>query len=266
MVDTQRVGRHRQESRERRATLFSRNRRRKAMSLAVIGVAMALVASFVLYRAWKPVQPRHSATQHNGYALPVRPSSYIGLYAPKSNSQVKEFTAGTGIRPRLLVYYSGWPQPFRMGFATTAAQEGAVPLVQMNPTDIRHLRHRRWAIRRLPEHLRNDRPRLPPSGHPELRARDERLLVLLGLHAYVSGHVRSCMAAHSHSLPEAGSPECDLAVDGQHHPPAHRSSFSRALVARQLVRELGRDRRLLYSTRPRCSLQCSDRPSSPSVR
>jgi mannan endo-1,4-beta-mannosidase len=106
------------------------------MSLAAVGVAMALVASFVLYRAWKPVQPSHSATQHNSYALPVRPSSYIGLYAPKSNSQVTEFAAGTGIRPRLLVYYSGWPQPFRMGFATTAAQEGAVPLVQMNPTDI----------------------------------------------------------------------------------------------------------------------------------
>ena len=102
----------------------------------MVGVAIALVATFIAYRAWHPVQPGHSAAQRNGYALPVSPSSYIGLYAPKSNSQVKAFTAGTGIKPKLLVYYSGWPQPFREGFATTAAQEGAVPLVQINPTDI----------------------------------------------------------------------------------------------------------------------------------
>jgi Glycosyl hydrolase family 26 len=102
----------------------------------VVSVAIALVATFIAYRAWHPVQPGHSAAQRNGYVLPVSPSSYIGLYAPKSNSQVEAFTAGTGIKPKLLVYYSGWPQPFREGFAATAAQEGAVPLVQINPTDI----------------------------------------------------------------------------------------------------------------------------------
>ena len=33
-----------------------------------------------------------------------------------------------------MVYYSGWHEPFKVAFARTAANEGAVPLVQMNPT------------------------------------------------------------------------------------------------------------------------------------
>jgi mannan endo-1,4-beta-mannosidase len=142
LADTQRMGRHRQASPEIRPTPIRRSRGRgrgrgrKAMLLAVVGVAIALVTSFIVYSTGHPVRPGHSTTQHNRYALPDGPSSYIGLYAPKSNSQVKTFTARTGIKPRLLVYYSGWPQPFRMGFATIAAREGAVPLVQMNPTEI----------------------------------------------------------------------------------------------------------------------------------
>jgi hypothetical protein len=40
----------------------------------------------------------------------------------------------TGVKPRVVVYYSGWMEPFKASFATTVAREGAVPLVQMNPT------------------------------------------------------------------------------------------------------------------------------------
>ena len=31
------------------------------------------------------------------------------------------------------MYYSGWWEPFRTSFATTAAKHGAVPLVQIDP-------------------------------------------------------------------------------------------------------------------------------------
>ena len=31
------------------------------------------------------------------------------------------------------MYYSGWFEPFPAGFATTVANDGAVPLVQMDP-------------------------------------------------------------------------------------------------------------------------------------
>jgi hypothetical protein len=34
------------------------------------------------------------------------------------------------------VYYSGWLEPFRTGFATAAAKHGAVPLVQIDPSDV----------------------------------------------------------------------------------------------------------------------------------
>ena len=37
-------------------------------------------------------------------------------------------------QPRVVVYYSGWQEPFKVAFARTVANEGAVPLVQMNPT------------------------------------------------------------------------------------------------------------------------------------
>ena len=53
---------------------------------------------------------------------------------PISYAPVKAFTMATGVRPSVVVYYSGWHEPFQVGFARTAANEGAVPLVQMNPT------------------------------------------------------------------------------------------------------------------------------------
>jgi hypothetical protein len=46
------------------------------------------------------------------------------------------FTTSTGIKPDLVLYYSGWFEPFQAGFATTVARRGAVPLVQMNPDKI----------------------------------------------------------------------------------------------------------------------------------
>jgi mannan endo-1,4-beta-mannosidase len=48
---------------------------------------------------------------------------------------VTTFTTVTQVKPNMVVYYSGWLEPFQVGFAATAAREGAVLLVQMNPTD-----------------------------------------------------------------------------------------------------------------------------------
>ena len=36
----------------------------------------------------------------------------------------------------MVVYYSGWPEPFQVDFATTASNAGAVPLVQIGPNNI----------------------------------------------------------------------------------------------------------------------------------
>jgi mannan endo-1,4-beta-mannosidase len=59
-----------------------------------------------------------------------------GHGVPDSYASVTAFSATTGITPQLVVYYSGWFEPFQAGFARTVAEHGAVPLVQINPKGI----------------------------------------------------------------------------------------------------------------------------------
>jgi mannan endo-1,4-beta-mannosidase len=71
--------------------------------------------------------------------LPHGPQSYLGVYAaqsPVSYAGVTAFTKTTGVTPNVTMYYSGWYEPFQVGFARTAAEHGAVPLVQIDPTHI----------------------------------------------------------------------------------------------------------------------------------
>jgi hypothetical protein len=67
------------------------------------------------------------------------PRTYLGLFAPPapaSYAGVTAFTAATGVRPNVVVYYSGWREPFRAAFAAAAVSHHAVPLVQLNPTGV----------------------------------------------------------------------------------------------------------------------------------
>jgi hypothetical protein len=69
--------------------------------------------------------------------LPTTPQSYLGVYAngaPTSSDGVTAFANATGARPDVLMYYSGWFEGFQTSFATAAANDGAVPLVQIDPT------------------------------------------------------------------------------------------------------------------------------------
>ena len=189
--------------------------RRAVRTVAAIIAAAAIAAGVILYNK--------SADHHDGplpVNLPPASASYLGVFTkglPSSYAGVTAFTNATGARPDVLMYYSGWYMPFPTGFANTAANNGAVPLVQMDPDKISIAAIAVREVRRLPERVRRGRPRLPPPGHPELRPRDERPLVLLGLYADLSGGIRGGLAAHRHAVPRAGSQERDLAVDGQHH-------------------------------------------------
>jgi hypothetical protein len=49
---------------------------------------------------------------------------------------VSAFQNTTGAKPDVVMYYSGWFMPFPTGFATTVANRGAVPLVQMDPDTV----------------------------------------------------------------------------------------------------------------------------------
>jgi len=71
--------------------------------------------------------------------LPTTPQSYLGVYAsgtPASYDGVTAFANATGAKPDVVMYYSGWYVPFPAAFAATAASNGAVPLVQMDPDGI----------------------------------------------------------------------------------------------------------------------------------
>jgi Glycosyl hydrolase family 26 len=109
-------------------------RRRRIVTAGVAVIAAAAIAVGVsLYN--KSAAPVGPLPIH----LPTTPQSYLGVYAdgaPASYGGVTAFTNATGARPDVLMYYSGWFEPFQAGFAATAAKNGAVPLVQMDPTGV----------------------------------------------------------------------------------------------------------------------------------
>ena len=114
-----------------------RMRRRKTGRImtavaAIVAVAAVAVAGVLHDRSADPARalPIH---------LPATPLSYLGVYAnsaPVSYAGLTAFTNTTGVEPDVVMYYSGWFQSFPNGFASTAARNGAVPLVQIDPTDV----------------------------------------------------------------------------------------------------------------------------------
>jgi mannan endo-1,4-beta-mannosidase len=115
-------------------TRHSDNGPRRRWRILAAGVAIVIVAAIAVgvslyHRSANTVGPLPDQ-------LPTTPQSYLGVYvngAPASYDGVTAFTNATGARPDLVMYYSGWYVPFPVGFATTAAGNGAVPLVQMDP-------------------------------------------------------------------------------------------------------------------------------------
>jgi mannan endo-1,4-beta-mannosidase len=139
LANTDRVGRHRpQKSRKFRTPV--RRRRAKWAAVIVAMSALAVIAlAFAMLDAGGVKQAKHPPEPPRSTALSTTPDSYLGVYAdgvPESYSGVTAFTKATGVRPRLVLYYSGWLEPFQASFATTAAKHGAVPLVQIDPTDV----------------------------------------------------------------------------------------------------------------------------------
>lgn len=110
-----------------------RVQRRRLSGVITLIAAAGIAAGVVLYnRSGDPAGP---LPVH----LPATPASYLGVFAkgfPESYGPMTSFTQRTSSHPDIAMYYSGWYVPFARKFADTAAQNGAVPLVQMDPTDI----------------------------------------------------------------------------------------------------------------------------------
>jgi mannan endo-1,4-beta-mannosidase len=116
----------------------SRSRRsgpgRIIMVVAVVAVVVVAVAAGVIVR---------NRSSHTGGPLPVQlpaaTGAYLGVYAqglPDSYAPVSAFKSTTQATPDVVMYYSGWFVPFPGKFAATVANNGAVPLVQMDPDNI----------------------------------------------------------------------------------------------------------------------------------
>jgi mannan endo-1,4-beta-mannosidase len=104
----------------------------KRTRFLVIGAAITTVAAIALVSG---LQAR-SADPPAG----TGPGTYVGVFVPgvpQSYAGVSAFAADTHVSPRLVVYYSGWLEPFQTRFAAVVARHGAVPLVQIDPTGVR---------------------------------------------------------------------------------------------------------------------------------
>jgi mannan endo-1,4-beta-mannosidase len=136
-------GRHRPLPTFERSRAPGRSWVKRAVAIAAAVAAMAVIIAFAVQHVERqpkvqPPKPRHQL-HSPGFALSATPGSYLGLYTdgvPGSYSGVTAFTAATGVKPNVVPYYSGWLEPFQVTFAATVDQHGAVPLVQMDPTNI----------------------------------------------------------------------------------------------------------------------------------
>lgn len=112
--------------------------------LAVAGAlaATVLLSGCMSALAWEA--PTQSVLQGGPGSVPVagvlNPHQIlVGAYeasAPQSWGQLATFTTATGIKPRIVVYYSGWPERFQGTFAETAWQHGAYTFVELEPARV----------------------------------------------------------------------------------------------------------------------------------
>jgi mannan endo-1,4-beta-mannosidase len=123
-------GRHRRSASLLRGVGRQWRGRNRLTRIAVVLAAITAVAAGVL---------ASGLFAGAGRGKPPTPRTYLGIYTagvPESYAGISAFTAATGVRPGLVVYYSGWGESFRTGFARQAAGAGAVPLVQIDPDGV----------------------------------------------------------------------------------------------------------------------------------
>jgi hypothetical protein len=102
--------------------------RRVTVAAIVAAVLLAATGCLTPLRSQQPLTP-----------VPTPASPLVGVYepgAPGSWSQIAEFTAATGVKPGIVVYFSSWKEPFSTSFAQTAWGHDAYVLVQLEPTGV----------------------------------------------------------------------------------------------------------------------------------
>lgn len=108
-------------------------RSRLVMILAVVlaAVAAAAAGSRLVTRYTPDHPPAHAA-------LPSALAAYLGVFepgAPPDFDAITTFSRAAGRQPDLIGYYTGWAAPFDTSFADEIRKHGAIPFVQIDPTD-----------------------------------------------------------------------------------------------------------------------------------
>jgi hypothetical protein len=100
--------------------------------LAAVAIAAAAIITSGTRFNYLPTQPPTARAP-----LPQKLASYMGVYeagSPPGYQSVAEFAQTAGKPPNLVGYYSGWAEPFHTSFAEQAHAHGAIPFVQIDPT------------------------------------------------------------------------------------------------------------------------------------
>lgn len=109
---------------------------------SVLVVAAAAAGAAGAYRHQVPPRGALPAATHAASPHPAGLSTsrhYVGVFergVPASYQPIRRFAAATGTQPGIVVYYSGWRDPFQARFATEAQKHGTVALVQMEPRGV----------------------------------------------------------------------------------------------------------------------------------
>jgi mannan endo-1,4-beta-mannosidase len=120
------------------------SRRRRRNTRVVLTRVVVIAAALITVAAAVLVVELHGRPTAVSQAPPAaaahpKPRAFLGVYTPgvpQSYAGIQAFTAVTGVRPGVVVYYSGWMEQFQVRFAEMAARHHAVPLVQIDPTGI----------------------------------------------------------------------------------------------------------------------------------
>jgi mannan endo-1,4-beta-mannosidase len=126
-----------------------------------LAAASVVACAFVLSQASTPARSQVAAL------TPVRPGSHLGVFEPGetvSYGPVTRFADAVGREPDIVLYYSGWGEPFLTQFARTAYVHGAEPLVQIYPGH--HLTLAQIARGRGDGYLRRYAAQVRSFGHP----------------------------------------------------------------------------------------------------
>lgn len=99
-------------------------------------VVLALLGVAYLLSGGRGEHPEVSGPAQASERAPLRHALRLGVFEPgetESYQPVDRFAATVGRQPDIVLYYSGWGEPFLSAFASTARSRGAEPFVQIYP-------------------------------------------------------------------------------------------------------------------------------------